>query len=69
MHADLGTLHERDTKGLYKKMRDGEIDNLIGVSKTSKYESPVNPDLQIDTVNLSVDESVDQFMNFVIKLN
>ena len=69
LHADLETLHERDTKGLYKKMRDGEIDNLIGVSKTSKYESPVNPDLQIDTVNLSVDESVDQFMNFVIKLN
>ena len=68
MHADLGTLHERDTKGLYKKMRDGEIDNLIGVSKTSKYESPENPDLKIDTAYLSVDESIDQFMNFVIKL-
>ena len=68
LYADLVTLHERDTKGLYKKMRDGEIDNLIGVSKTSKYDSPVSPDLQIDTANLTVDQSVDQFMNFVIKL-
>ena len=50
-------------------MRDGEIDNLIGISKTSIYELPVNPDLQIDTANLTVDQSVDQFMNFVIKLN
>ena len=69
MYADLGTLHDRDTKGLYKQARDGVIDNLIGVSKTSKYESPENPDLKIDTVKYSIHDSVEIFMNFVIKSN
>jgi len=69
LYADLGTLHDRDTKGLYKQARDGVIDNLIGVSKTSKYESPENPDLKIDTVKYSIHDSVEIFMNFVIKSN
>jgi len=66
LYADIGTLYERDTKGLYIQAKNGVIDNLIGVSKSSKYESPENPDLKIDTVNNSVYESVEIFMNFVI---
>ena len=69
LDADLETLYERDTKGLYKQARNGVIDDLIGVSKTSKYESPENPDLKIDTVKYSIHDSVEIFMNFVIKSN
>ncbi len=47
---------KRDVKGLYKKAREGDIPNFTGVS--SPYEEPENPDIIIDTANLSVDESV-----------
>jgi adenylyl-sulfate kinase len=69
LFADLETLYDRDTKGLYKQARDGVIDNLIGVSKTSKYEPPDKPDLKIDTKNNSINDSVEIFINFVIKKN
>ena len=69
LDADLDILNKRDTKGLYKKARNGVIDNLIGVSKKSKYELPDNPDLRIDTVKYSIHDSVEIFMNFVIKSN
>ena len=47
---------KRDVKGLYKKARNGEIINFTGVS--SVYEIPENPDIKIDTTNLSIDQSV-----------
>lgn len=47
--ADLQVLHARDTKGLYQAARKNEIDNLIGVSPDSPYESPEAAELVIDT--------------------
>ena len=46
----------RDVKGLYKKARKGEILNFTGIS--APYEPPINPDIEIKTEELSVDESV-----------
>lgn len=51
----------RDVKGLYKKARAGEIKNFTGIS--DPYEAPQNPDLDIKTDTLTVDQSVD----FVLK--
>ena len=48
----------RDVKGLYKKARDGEIENFTGIS--SEYEPPEKPDIIIDTTDLSIKESVQQ---------
>ena len=68
--ADLETLSKRDTKGLYRQAKIGAIDNLIGVSKNNKYESPENPDLIIDTVNFSAEESTRILVDFVFnKIN
>lgn len=37
----------RDPKGLYKKARAGDIPEFTGIS--APYESPLNPDITIDT--------------------
>ena len=46
----------RDTRGIYKKARAGEISNFTGIS--APYEEPVNPEIILDTSTLSVEESV-----------
>lgn len=47
---------ERDPKGLYKRARAGDIKDFTGVS--SPYEAPYDPELILDTANLSVEASV-----------
>ncbi len=66
IRASLEECIKRDTKGLYKKAINGEINNLIGFAEISPYESPVNPDLIIDTENLTIHESLSRIINFVI---
>ena len=46
----------RDTKGLYKKARQGEVKDFTGID--SPYEPPENPDVIIDTQNKSLSECV-----------
>lgn len=48
----------RDTKGLYAKESRGELDNLIGVSPGSPFESPSEPDLVLDTKGKTVEQCV-----------
>jgi adenylyl-sulfate kinase len=50
----LDICEKRDIKGLYKKARDGKIDNFTGVS--SPFEVPQNADLTIDTSDKSISE-------------
>lgn len=54
----LEECEKRDVKGLYKKARLGEIPNFTGIS--SPYEVPENPDIKIDTTNLSISEAVNK---------
>jgi sulfate adenylyltransferase len=49
----LEVCEERDRKGLYAMARAGKIKEFTGVS--DPYESPVSPELRIDTANLSPD--------------
>ena len=62
VNTSLEECERRDTKGLYKKARKGEIKNMTGIS--APYEIPVSPDLEIDTVKDSIDKSVEKFLNF-----
>jgi adenylylsulfate kinase len=57
LSAPLKTCEERDTKGLYKKARNGAIPAFTGIS--SPYEPPAYPDLEIPSHNLSIVESVE----------
>ena len=59
----------RDIKGLYKKALAGEIDDLIGVSKTNPYEPPDNPDIEIKSDKLNVEESASKVINFLKEKN
>jgi len=61
--ADVETCEKRDVKGLYKKARAGEIPNFTGIS--APYEAPEKPELLMDTMAQSVDESVAQLLGFL----
>ncbi|MGR9051359.1 MAG: adenylyl-sulfate kinase [Gammaproteobacteria bacterium] len=56
----LTTCEQRDVKGLYKKARAGKIPFFTGID--SPYEEPDNPELVVDTHNLSLEESVKAVM-------
>jgi adenylylsulfate kinase len=54
----LDICETRDPKGLYAKARAGEIVDFTGID--SPYEEPENPELVLDTGELSVEECVEQ---------
>lgn len=53
----LSECERRDVKGLYKKARNSQIPNFTGIS--SPYEPPENPDITIDTTDLTIEEAAD----------
>jgi adenylylsulfate kinase len=57
----------RDPKGLYKKARAGEISNFTGLD--APYEAPENPEVHLQTANLSVDEAAAQVIRFLDEQN
>ena len=66
LFAKISILEERDTKGFYAKVRNGKMDNLIGYSPSAPYEPPETSDLVIDTGVVSVDEALNQLINFIL---
>jgi len=56
----IETCEERDVKGLYVKARSGEIKNFTGID--DPYEVPESPEVEIDTRDCSVEESVEKLM-------
>ncbi len=60
----LEVCEERDVKGLYKMARQGKIKNYTGIS--APYEEPSDPDLVLETANYSLDQCVDQVIDFVL---
>jgi adenylylsulfate kinase len=63
LDAPLSVCEERDPKGLYKKVRSGEISNFTGID--SPYEKPVHPTLVLNTADLTVDESVEKILSIL----
>lgn len=68
VNCDIPTLIQRDTKGLYQRalLPDGhpeKIHNLTGINDT--YEIPENPDLIINTNQLSIAESTQCLLRFI----
>ncbi|WP_075980697.1 adenylyl-sulfate kinase [Bacillus massilinigeriensis] len=54
---------ERDPKGLYKKARAGEIPEFTGIS--SPYEIPDNPEIIIETNEMTIEESVHHILSYL----
>ena len=65
--ADIKSLKYRDTKKLYHKADNNEIRDLIGYSKISKYEEPLNPDIILNTSSLNKPEQNYKILNNFIK--
>ncbi len=61
--ADVDTCERRDVKGLYKKARAGQIEEFTGVS--APYEVPDAPDLVVDTMVDSVEESTAKLVAYI----
>ncbi len=59
----LKVAEKRDPKGLYKKARQGKIPNFTGID--SIYESPINPELEIDTSKVSLSKAVKKILNII----
>ena len=56
----LEEAERRDVKGLYKKARAGELKNFTGID--SPYEAPANPEIRVNTVELSPEEAADRII-------
>lgn len=63
VNAPLAVCEQRDPKGLYRKARAQELHDFTGIS--SPYEAPENPELEIRTDLLSIEESVGQVVMYV----
>ncbi len=59
----LEICEQRDPKGLYRRARQGEIDNMTGIS--APFEEPCNPDLTVETDRCSLDDCVHKIVNFL----
>lgn len=59
----LTVCESRDTKGMYKKARAGEIKNFTGID--SPYEAAENAEVILNTESQGVDECVDQIITFL----
>ena len=65
INAPLEVAEARDPKGLYAKARAGEIKGFTGVD--DKFDEPTNADLTVDNSNQSIEESVEQLVEYVEK--
>lgn len=70
INTSVEECERRDVKGLYKKARAGEIKNMTGIS--APYETPENPEIEINTEEESVDVAAQRIIDFItpkLKLN
>ena len=66
INAPLEVCESRDVKGLYEKARRGEIKEFTGIN--APYEIPAHPGLEIRTDLLSIEESVNKMIDFLLPL-
>ncbi|MEX0984542.1 MAG: adenylyl-sulfate kinase [Actinomycetota bacterium] len=63
VHATVDEIAaNRDPKGLYKKALAGEIKEFTGVSPDAPYEAPEDPEIVVDTLSQSPEESLQHVM-------
>lgn len=65
VRCSLEECMRRDPKGLYRKSRQGQLSDLTGVG--APFETPMAPDLIIDTERWSVGEAVGMIWEFMVQ--
>lgn len=68
IHVDtpLEVAEARDVKGLYKKARAGELKNFTGID--SPYEEPEEPEIRVNTVEMTPEEAASHIIEQVLPL-
>ena len=68
IHVDtpLGVAEARDVKGLYKKARAGKLKNFTGID--SPYEPPEDPEIRVNTVEMTPEEAADYIIGRILPL-
>ena len=66
INTPLEVCEERDVKGLYKKARAGEIKNFTGLD--APFEAPEPPDLDVKTENKTIEESVNEVLEYILPI-
>jgi adenylylsulfate kinase len=64
VNAPIEVCEQRDTKGLYKRARRGEIKNFTGID--SPFEPPENPDIELQTHIESIEESIEKALRVIL---
>ena len=57
-------MRKRDVKGLYQKVRAGDLKDFTGID--SPYEKPQAPEIELNTEHLTVDQAVDVIMKAIL---
>jgi adenylylsulfate kinase len=63
LSTPLEECEKRDPKGLYKKARDGKIRQFTGID--DPYEAPEDPDIEIDTSNRTIEETLEILLSLI----
>ena len=61
--CSVNACEKRDVRGMYKKARNNQIKNFIGINGT--YEPPINPELIVDTEHSTIEQSVQIILNYL----
>lgn len=64
VNTPLDICEARDVKGMYKKVRAGEIKNFTGIDAI--YEIPLDSDVEVETNQMSVSECVDRILKQIL---
>ena len=64
VNCPLEVCEARDVKGIYKKVRNGEIENFTGIG--APFESPKNPHLELNTDNYDLEYCTGKLYDRVI---
>ncbi|MEQ1539011.1 MAG: sulfate adenylyltransferase subunit CysN [Sphingorhabdus sp.] len=62
----LDVAEARDVKGLYKKARAGQLKNFTGID--SRYEAPIEPDIRVNTVEMTPAEAAEHIIRQLMPL-
>ena len=65
VNTPLSVAETRDAKGLYKKARAGNLKNFTGID--SPYEAPENPEIEINTDDMSVEDAAERVIKGLIE--
>ena len=62
--APLAVVEQRDTKGLYRLARSGQLKDFTGID--SPYEAPLQAELHIDSAALTVEAATAQVLELLL---